>query len=59
MEQETNNREQQYKCPYCACIFLNKADLQKHLQNFSNNKAEHEYNYRKTHDRLERGYDEG
>ena len=38
MAQETNNN-QLYKCPHCACIFLNQADLQKHLTVFGTKKS--------------------
>jgi uncharacterized C2H2 Zn-finger protein len=57
MTQETNSNKL-YKCPHCACIFLTQADLQKHLLVFSDNKGQHEYNYKKTHGRLEHGYGE-
>ncbi len=57
MTQETNSNKL-YKCPHCACIFLTHADLQKHLLAFSDNKGQHEYNYKKTHGRLEHGYGE-
>ncbi len=57
MEQETNNNKL-YKCPHCACIFLTQADLEKHLIVFSNQKERHEYEYQKTHGRMEHGYGE-
>ncbi len=47
-----------HKCPYCACIFLTEADLQKHIATFSSSKEQHEYLYKKTHGRLEHGYSE-
>ena len=46
MTSEEHNNNQQYKCPHCACIFLNKADLQKHLNRFGDAKGEHEFIYR-------------
>ena len=55
MTQETNSNKL-YKCPHCACIFLTETDLQKHISVFSDNKGQHEYNYKKTHGRLEHGY---
>ena len=55
---EEANSNVNYKCPHCACIFLTKADLQKHINCFGNVKEEHESNYRKTHGRLEHGYGE-
>lgn len=55
MTQEGNNNIH-YKCPHCACIFLTKADLQKHLNKFGNGKEEHEFAYRTTHGRIEHGY---
>lgn len=57
MTQETNNN-QHYKCPHCPCIFLTKADLQKHINHFGTTKENHEYTYKKTHGRLEHGYGE-
>jgi len=55
---EEKNQNQQYKCPHCACIFLTKADLQKHMERFGESKAEHEYGYRQIHGRLEHGFGE-
>ncbi|MGA3289537.1 MAG: hypothetical protein ABSD42_04780 [Candidatus Bathyarchaeia archaeon] len=55
---EDTNKNHYYKCPHCACIFLTKADLQKHMNCFGNSKEEHEFSYRKTHGRLEHGYGE-
>jgi uncharacterized C2H2 Zn-finger protein len=55
---EEANSNQYYKCPHCACIFLTKADLQKHMNSFGNVKEEHESSYRKTHARIEHGYGE-
>ena len=57
MAQETNNNKL-YKCPHCACIFLNQADLNKHLSVFGDQKERHDYEYKKTHARLEHGYSE-
>jgi hypothetical protein len=57
MTQEVNNNRH-YKCPHCACLFLTAADLQLHLNRFGNQKGEHDYQYRKTHGRLEHGYGE-
>ena len=54
MTQETNNNRL-YKCPHCTCIFLTQADLQKHLNHFGTIKENHEYEYKKTHGRLEHG----
>jgi len=55
---EEKNNNQHYKCPHCACIFLTKADLQKHMEHFGEGKGEHEFSYRKTHGRLEHGFGE-
>ncbi len=57
MEQDGNNN-QHYKCPFCSCIFLTRADLQKHIDCFGNGKDEHLFFYKKTHGRLEHGYGE-
>jgi len=56
---EERNNNHHYKCPHCPCIFLTGADLQKHLNCFGEGKTDHEFSYRKTHGRLEHGYDEG
>ena len=56
MEQKNNN--QHLKCPHCACIFFTQADLQTHMARFGASKGEHEYQYKKTHGRLEHGYGE-
>jgi Zn-finger nucleic acid-binding protein len=58
MAQETNNSNHHYKCPHCACIFLTQTDLEKHMDAFSEQKEQHEYNYKKTHGRMEHGYNE-
>ena len=57
MAEEANNNHY-YKCPYCTCIFLTKADLQKHVNCFGDQKSEHEFSYHKTHGRVEHGYSE-
>ncbi|MFA5573304.1 MAG: hypothetical protein GX799_06605 [Crenarchaeota archaeon] len=44
------------KCPHCTCIFFSKEDLDKHMATFGSGKVEHEYAYKKTHNRLEHGY---
>jgi hypothetical protein len=36
-----HNSNQHYKCLHCACIFLTKADLQKHLGCFGDDKQNH------------------
>lgn len=50
------NNNQHLKCPHCACIFFNQADLQKHIKRFGSNAVEHQENYSKTHARIEHGY---
>lgn len=57
MTEEKNNNHH-YKCPHCACIFVTKADMQKHMNCFGDGKGEHEFSYRKAHGRLEHGYGE-
>jgi hypothetical protein len=57
MAQQTNPNKH-YKCPHCACIFLNQADLEKHMSVFGSSKEQHESNYRRTHGRMEHGYGE-
>jgi uncharacterized C2H2 Zn-finger protein len=53
---EPKNQTNLYKCPSCPCIFFTKADLTKHIDNFGTNKEQHDYQYKKTHGRLEHGY---
>jgi uncharacterized C2H2 Zn-finger protein len=55
---EETNLNKYYKCPHCPCIFLNQADLEKHVNYFGNNPVEHENFYRRTHGRVEHGYGE-
>lgn len=47
--------KQNIKCPFCPCIFLTKADLEKHLGCMSNEREEHIELFRKTHGRIEHG----
>jgi hypothetical protein len=44
-----------FKCPFCPCIFLTQADLQKHLGCMGDRKEEHLDCYRRTHGRIEHG----
>jgi len=55
---EEKNDNTLYKCPHCACVFLTKADLERHIICFGNIKEEHLSNYQRTHGRLEHGYGE-
>ena len=55
---QTKNNNQHLKCPHCACIFFTQADLQTHMTRFGTSKAQHDYDYKKTHGRLEHGYGE-
>ena len=55
---EEGNNNHFYKCPHCSCIFLTEADLQKHMSRFGDRKEQHEFDYRKTHGRIEHGYGE-
>ncbi len=54
MTQENNN--QNHKCPHCPCIFLSATDLEKHMSVFGEQKEQHDYQYKKTHGRMEHGY---
>jgi Zn-finger nucleic acid-binding protein len=56
MTQKNNN--QNHKCPYCPCIFLTETDLEKHMSVFGKQKEQHEYEYKKTHGRMEHGFGE-
>jgi Zn-finger nucleic acid-binding protein len=53
---ENANGIRYYQCPHCPCIFLTKADLQKHLSCMGENKEEHADCHRRTHGRIEHGY---
>jgi len=57
MEEEKNNNRY-YKCLNCPCIFLTKADLEKHMKCFGDDKEQHASNYQRTHGRIEHGYGE-
>lgn len=48
-------QNQHFKCPFCPCIFLTQADLQKHLDCMGDRKEEHLDCYRRTHGRIEHG----
>jgi uncharacterized C2H2 Zn-finger protein len=52
---EEKEIKQGLKCPFCPCIFLTQADLQRHLDCFGSGKQDHEERYRKTHARIEHG----
>ena len=52
---EDDNLKQYLKCPFCPCIFLTEADLQKHLNCMGNQREEHLDCYRRTHGRIEHG----
>ena len=43
------------RCPYCPCIFITEADLQKHMDCMGQNREEHIDCYGRTHARIERG----
>ena len=43
------------KCPFCPCVFLTQADLQRHLECMGDQKDEHLDFYRRTHGRIEHG----
>ena len=50
------NSNNYLKCPHCAAIFFTQADLEMHMARFGASKLQHEYEYKKTHGRLEHGY---
>jgi uncharacterized C2H2 Zn-finger protein len=51
-----NGNNNLYRCPHCACIFFSQADLDSHMEAFGEQKGAHDYQYKKTHGRLEHGY---
>jgi uncharacterized C2H2 Zn-finger protein len=53
---EQKNQNHYYKCPHCACLFFSQADLQKHTASFGASKEQHEFQYKKTHGRMEHGF---
>lgn len=55
---EQKNQNHTYKCPHCACLFFTEADLKKHTATFGANKEQHDYQYKKTHGRMEHGYND-
>jgi hypothetical protein len=54
----TQNNNHYLKCPHCACLFFTQADLEVHMATFGGSKGQHDYEYKKTHGRLEQGYSE-
>jgi len=54
--EEQKNRNHYHKCPYCACLFFSEVDLQKHMAAFGKWKEQHDYQYKKTHGRMEHGF---
>ncbi|HEX9862028.1 MAG TPA: hypothetical protein VGB11_01950 [Candidatus Bathyarchaeia archaeon] len=55
MEEHREFDESFCKCPFCSCVFVAKADLEKHLAAFGNVKEQHVEAYRRTHGRIEHG----
>ncbi len=44
------------QCPFCPCMFLTRADLEKHLTCMGDHKDAHLDCFRRTHGRIEHGY---
>ena len=55
VEEHGEFEESFYKCPFCPCTFSTKADLEKHMATFGNEREQHLDAYRRTHGRVEHG----
>jgi Peptide arylation enzymes len=41
------------KCPFCVCLFVNKVDLEAHLEVFGREKSQHREQLRIAHEEVE------
>jgi len=53
MSIEEKAGERFFRCPFCSCVFLTKADLEKHMKAFGAEKERHLDEYRLGHGRAE------
>jgi uncharacterized C2H2 Zn-finger protein len=53
MSMEEKPGERFYRCPFCLCIFLTRADLEKHMAAFGSQKEQHLDEFRRCHSRAE------
>lgn len=42
-----------FRCPFCSCVFLTKADLERHMKAFGTVREQHLDEYRRCHGRAE------
>ena len=45
--------ERFFRCPFCSCTFLTKADSEKHMKAFGTVKEQHLNEFRRCHSRAE------
>jgi len=50
---EEKPRERFFRCPFCSCVFLTKADLERHMAAFGMVKEQHRDEFRRCHSRAE------
>jgi uncharacterized C2H2 Zn-finger protein len=51
---EEEKREERFsRCPFCSCVFITKADLEKHIKAFGTHKERHLDEFRRCHGRAE------
>jgi len=53
MSMEEKPGERFFRCPFCSCVFLTKADLEKHMKAFGAEKERHLDEFRRCHSRAE------
>jgi uncharacterized C2H2 Zn-finger protein len=53
MSMEEKPGEHFYRCPFCSCVFLTKADLEKHMTAFGTQKEHDIDEYGRCHSRAE------
>jgi uncharacterized C2H2 Zn-finger protein len=41
------------KCPFCSCVFIARADLDRHVAAFGKFREQHEETFRRIHGRAE------
>jgi hypothetical protein len=52
--EETGEVKQGFcKCPFCSCVFIARADLNRHVAAFGDSREQHEEAFRGVHGRAE------
>ena len=55
MEKTGEVKQDFCRCPFCSCVFIARADLDKHVAAFGNSREQHAETYRRVHGRAEYG----